>query len=387
MAQKSKNGLAFFERGSWYHRMRWYDEDYLIRYGKKGGFKTEEEAEESYMKYLEEFETQKRNLTRKKDISIEFTQYLQEWLQRQKYFQSNTKKVYQYVLGQALPYMSKIKLCAVNEIYLETAIRKVSARTESYGLKLYELFSMALSDAFSDSLIEYNPLKDCKRPKRKKVELHILNEQEKVMFIKHVKYSTWYLEVLLSMFCGLKRGEIYALKFNDFNMEERTVTISRQVVAEYVRKETGKYTCIPVEKEIKTEGAKRILKVPPVVMEELEKRKTRNEGEKILWGNEYKDYDLISCQNNGEYRSLSSMNAALKRISKKAGVPTVTTQDLRDMYAEMMLKSEHVSFLTLTALMGYGSIEETYERYSDLLVQDEEKSQYISQTFSDKENF
>lgn len=89
--------------------------------------------------------------------------------------------------------------------------------------------------------------------------------------------------------------------------------------------------------------------------------------------------------------SLKGINAecykdALKRISKKAGVPAETTQDLRDMYAEMMLKSEHVSFLTLTALMGYGSIEETYERYSDLLVQDEEKSLYISQTFSDKEN-
>lgn len=39
MAQKSKNGFAFFERGSWYHRMRLYDEEYLVRYGKKGGFK------------------------------------------------------------------------------------------------------------------------------------------------------------------------------------------------------------------------------------------------------------------------------------------------------------------------------------------------------------
>ncbi|MFR3184653.1 MAG: hypothetical protein ACLTVV_15905 [Ruminococcus sp.] len=35
MTQKSKNGIAFFERGSWYHRIRWYDEDYLVRYGKK----------------------------------------------------------------------------------------------------------------------------------------------------------------------------------------------------------------------------------------------------------------------------------------------------------------------------------------------------------------
>lgn len=44
------------------------------------------------------------------------------------------------------------------------------------------------------------------------------------------------------------------------------------------------------------------------------------------------------------------------------------------MYAEMILKSEQVTFLTLTALMGYGAIEETYERYSDLMVQESEQS-------------
>ncbi len=39
MVQKSKNGNAFFERGSWYYRIKWYDEDYLMRYGKKGDLK------------------------------------------------------------------------------------------------------------------------------------------------------------------------------------------------------------------------------------------------------------------------------------------------------------------------------------------------------------
>ena len=34
--------------------------------------------------------------------------------------------------------------------------------------------------------------------------------------------------------------------------------------------------------------------------------------------------------------------------------------------------------------MGYSSIEETYERYSDLLVRDEEQNEYINQIFSGK---
>lgn len=383
MAQKSKNGTAFFERGSWYHRTRWYDEDYIVRYGKKGGFKTEKEAEKSYEEYAWRFEEQKKALQRRKDTSIELTDYLKKWLQ-QKCFKSNTKKVYQYVLGQALPYMPPIKLCAVNENYIDFAIRKVSCRAQSYGLKLYELFSMALSDAFSDSLIDYNPMKDCKRPKRKRTELNILNEQQKMQFMRCARYSEWYLEILLCMFCGMKRGEVYALKFEDFNFWENTVTIHRHVVGEYVKKEDGKYTCRPVEKEIEMENVKRTLKVPEVIMEQLKERREQKRKEVFLCGEGYKNLGLICCQKNGDYRSLASFNAGIKRICQKAGIPLLTTQDLRDMYAEMMLKTEEISFLKLTALMGYGSVEETYERYSDLLVDVTQHCKYIDQIFGDK---
>ena len=58
MANNTKKSVAFFERGSWYHRTKELLEDNSIKYGKVGGFKTKEEAEESYYKYREEFEKQ-----------------------------------------------------------------------------------------------------------------------------------------------------------------------------------------------------------------------------------------------------------------------------------------------------------------------------------------
>lgn len=76
MTQKSKNDTAFFERGSWYHRIRYYDEGLRVRYGKKGGFKTEEEAEKSYNHYLNAFEEQKRRLRQKKNVSLGLKEYL-----------------------------------------------------------------------------------------------------------------------------------------------------------------------------------------------------------------------------------------------------------------------------------------------------------------------
>lgn len=51
-----KHSVAFFERGSWYHRTKTLDDTGKIKYGKKGGFASQKEAEENYWKCLEAFE-------------------------------------------------------------------------------------------------------------------------------------------------------------------------------------------------------------------------------------------------------------------------------------------------------------------------------------------
>ena len=59
MAGKTqKKSVAFFERISWYHRIKILNENGTVKYGKKGGFSSREEAEKSYRIYEEEFNIQ-----------------------------------------------------------------------------------------------------------------------------------------------------------------------------------------------------------------------------------------------------------------------------------------------------------------------------------------
>lgn len=384
MALKSKNGVAFFERGSWYHRIRYYDEDYLIRYGKKGEFKTEEEAEGSYYRYLDGFEEQKRRLRQKKDESLLLSQYLQQWLKSQTHFETITIKTYEYVLGRALMYIPEIKLCLVGEDYINNAIRKLTKQTSSYGLKLYELFYMSFADAFSECLIDYNPMLYVERPKREKIELNILSSEQKREFLRYARYSEWYLEIILGMFCGLKKSEIYGLKFSDFDEAKRVVTIQRKVVACYSKDENRKTHYKMTEKNILTDNGKRTINVPQEVFRELEYWKLRIKRDIILCDEPYQKLELICCQKNGTYKSATAMNSALRTICKKAGLPNVTVQDLRDMYAEMMLKSKKVSYLVLKGLLGYSSITEVYDRDSHLAICSYLHKAYIDGIFQSK---
>ena len=70
MATK-KQGTAFYEAGSWYHRMKTLQEDGSTKYSKKGGFATAEEAEKSYRKCEEEYARAYRNYHRSGRFWIE----------------------------------------------------------------------------------------------------------------------------------------------------------------------------------------------------------------------------------------------------------------------------------------------------------------------------
>lgn len=69
-------------------------------------------------------------------------------------------------------------------------------------------------------------LKKCPRPKQK---VNTLNKEELRKLLEVTSKSNWYLEILLALFLGLRKGEIRGLKFSDFDEEQQTVMIQRQL--------------------------------------------------------------------------------------------------------------------------------------------------------------
>ena len=103
----------------------------------------------------------------------------------------------------------------------------------------------------------------------------------------------------------LTKAEILGLKFQDFDFEKQTVRISRQLVGNLKLKEkeftVTEYAVI--ERNPKTENSYRILRAPKVVMREVKCRQQLMELRKNDPGIEYKDFDYVCCQENGETRS------------------------------------------------------------------------------------
>ena len=97
---KGKSGVAFFEYTSWCHRYKVIENNGKVKYLKLKGFKTEEEATESYYKYKKEFEDQQREFYASVDKEIMFKDYLIYWFNNvySERIESNTKIVGAYIV-------------------------------------------------------------------------------------------------------------------------------------------------------------------------------------------------------------------------------------------------------------------------------------------------
>lgn len=384
--QKSK---SFFENNSWYHRTKVLQEDGNVKYSKKGGFATRKEADKSYEQCEAEFKKAYRayQMAHQVNTEIMLKDYLVYWFEEifSERVESTTRMVGAYALYNIiLPQLDyDIKVRYVNSDYLDTVLEKAAKVTSSAGNKARELLNLAFKEAVIGGYIKTNPVTGTKPYKRQKPKIIVLGREKVKLLLKAASKTNWYLEILLGLFCGLRKGEIMGLKFSDFDFEKNTVYINRQVASDpKIKKRSGskieEYAL--VEREPKTPNSYRTLRVPEAVMAEVRKRKELVERNRLREGQNYSDRDYISCQENGKLHSITALNNALTKLCSRNSLPHITVHGLRHMYATILIEM-NVPLVKISALLGHSSVHTTFEYYCEVMDENENILAFMNNAF------
>lgn len=226
-------------------------------------------------------------------------------------------------------------------------------------------------------------MKSCPRPN---IQIQILSKEQLKELLKVASQDNWYLEILLATFAGLRKGEILGLKFQDFDLENETVSISRQLSLSVELEDGGCKTkaATKIEKDPKTDKSNRILCIPKVIVQEVEKRKERVEKDKKAVGELYKDNGYICCLEDGSARGITSLNTYLTRVCKRQGLPHISVHSLRHQYATILLEQGY-SLPVISAVLGHSSIHTTFEFYAEIMDDTKEIQTFMNETFLPKE--
>lgn len=343
----------------------------LNQYGEKkrrskGGF-IDEDAADAFLTeknaILERELKGNKPYTENRDLTV--SDYLVNWFENiySQNIANNTATTYRYTIYRhILPALDKeIKLVDLTRKDLNELILRVAKTGPSYAKKTKEVFSVCMAVAIQDRLIIKNPVSRLYVPRYEKKKVIILQISKIAELLYHASKTQRYLEILLGLMMGLRKGEIYGLKFADFDFQTQMVHIQRQIVYANEYDQMERKSTIPFEKDLKTEGSERVLFVPDIVMEQVLVRKEKIEAAKRKYSH-YEDNDYVSAQKYGQGRAGSCLNGVLNKITAKMELPQMAFHYLRHMTASILLYLNY-DMATISRILGHASVKTTFVHY------------------------
>ena len=95
--------------------------------------------------------------------------------------------------------------------------------------RIYMVLSSAFKQAIKEQIIPYNPCDNCRIPPKEKKEMAIIPPEKLGVYLSEAEKYGVLPMFFLELSSGLRRGELLALRWDDLNVKDRILSVSKQV--------------------------------------------------------------------------------------------------------------------------------------------------------------
>lgn len=276
-------------------------------------------------------------------------------------------------------HLSKIETTHILTFYrqLDTCPRlngREGTLSERTKRKHHELLSRLFKKALQWHFILVNPMDGVDPPKwryRNNTQIPDKDELAKLFSAlenETLKHRVW---VMLTFSTGIRRGELFGIRWNDIDFEEKTLSIQRSI-SNVNHKITAK--------ETKTPSSTRVISLSDTIVTMLKEYRIEYEAhyQQIVNTNIFEgvgriDEEYIFITHTGRVSHPDAFNGYLKAMTKRYGLMNITPHTLRHCSASYLI-ANNVDIQTVAARLGHASTAVTQTVYSHLLKSVERES-------------
>jgi|GEM_PF-5291842 len=272
-------------------------------------------------------------------------------------------------------FFGKRKLQALDRTTVEKLYAHICSFSPSVAKNVKSCLSLALDYALEQKYVQTNIARAVELTKQpKKPKIVALTDEEIDRIIQASEGTVLYMPVVVSLALGVRKAEMWGLKFSDIDFKRKVIRIRRSLgnasldksSAEYeLRKKNGSVS--KAEIKTKTKSGFRPINMSDYVINEILAQKERIAEKKQLLGDAFHDQDFIICKKNGDPYSRDAHYKPYKRLLKKAGLPDYDWRSLRSTFASI-LNAGGISSIAISKAMGHATDEVTHKRYLDTTI-------------------
>lgn len=247
-----------------------------------------------------------------------------------------TRKSYQdHVRLNIIPYigavpLSKLTAAMIQQTYNELQTDKgLSPKTIK---NVHGVLHRALEQAQKMGYIRNNPLAAVTLPRIEKKQIKPLEDDELFAFLKEIRGDPYELVYFVTVFTGLRQGEVLGLTWDCVNFEKHTLLINKQ----HGKK---KATCEYCFSSLKNDRP-RLIEAADGVMDALKKQQIRQQRWAARLKDDWENSDnLVFTTETGRYLCNQTVYLAFKKVMRRLHLDATRFHDLRHTYAVNSLRS------------------------------------------------
>lgn len=220
---------------------------------------------------------------------------------------------------------------------------------------IHMMLHNALDRAVRERLILRNPTEDCIIPKLEKKEMKILRPEDIKAYLAAAERRGVLPMFYLELVSGVRKGELVALLWDDLDIEQRTISVSKQALS----RPGGEI----VVNRPKTENSIRAISIPQEAVDLLVEEHQKHPD------NPY----MFPSPKTGEMYYPDSVVNLHKKLLQDAGLGHIRFHDLRHTFATMALQNG-VDVKTVSAMLGHYDAGFTLRTYTHATRQMQEQA-------------
>ena len=338
-----------------------------ITYKKTVKATNSKEAQKELALFISEIETGQA-LSAKK---MRFRDYSDFWINNYAIPNLSPKTYERYksmLKSRILPYLGNMYLDKIQPMQLMYLYQELSECTYIRKSNTYKLSSKTilehhrlihsmLQQAVYWQMVSYNAASRVRPPKAKKPNINFYDDAQTIALIKALEGEELKFRViiLLTIFTGLRRGEVLGLEWKDIDFKNSSVRVRQ--ASQYVSS-IGIYT-----KDPKTETSNRVISIPDSITKLLKQYKRKQLEYRLKLGSKWIATDRVFVQFDGKPMHPDTITKWFRQFLEEKNLPHITFHGLRHTHATLLI-SQGLDVRTVSSRLGHAQTSTTLNIYA-----------------------
>ncbi len=240
-----------------------------------------------------------------------------------------------------------------------------------------------LEQAVIQRLLTSNPCSGVVLPRAEKAEITALSAEQQRELVQESYSHRYGIFVRLTLCTGLRLGELIAVKWEDIDMVNGTLTV-RRTLNRLAKLNSGAESNSTIKSDTnsnanrteiildtpKTKNSRRVIPLPSGAIEELKQWRSKQQIEKQNAGTSYINDNFVVTNELGKFFEQKTFKTQFDKMVRATNIEKLTYHSLRHTFATRALE-RGMDYKTLSSVLGHYSVAFTMDTYVHCL--DEKK--------------